>query len=85
LKVPDAVGVPLTVIVFEAQAADTPAGNPVAAPIPVAPELVWVILVIGVLIHGVGEDEAADTVLFAVTVIVPDAFTVPHPPVSGME
>ena len=85
MKVPDAVGVPLTVIVLEAQAADTPAGNPVAAPIPVAPVVVWVILVIGVLIHGVGEDEAADTVLFGVTLIVPVAFTVLHPPVSGIE
>ena len=33
---PAAVGVPLIVIVLAAQAAVTPAGNPTAAPIPVA-------------------------------------------------
>ncbi len=51
---------------------------------PVAPVVVWVIAVSGVLIHSVGVDEAALTVLLAVTVIVPVAFTVPHPPVNGM-
>ena len=35
-KVPDTVGVPLIVIVFEDHNAVTPAGNPVAVPIPVA-------------------------------------------------
>jgi hypothetical protein len=40
LNVPDAVGVPLIVIVFDAHAAATPAGNPVAVPIPVAPVVV---------------------------------------------
>ena len=30
--------------------------------------------------HKVGVDEAAVTVLFALTVIVPVALTVPHPP-----
>jgi hypothetical protein len=38
-------------------------------------------LVIKVLIHGVGDDDAALTVLFALTVMVPDAVAVPHPPV----
>ena len=51
---------------------------------PVAPVVVCVIAVSGVLIQSVGVDEAALTVLLAVTVIVPVAFAVPHPPVSGM-
>ena len=72
------------VIVFDAHAAVTPAGKPVAAPIPVAPVVVCVMAVSGVLIQSVGVDEAALTVLLAVTVIVPVALTVPHPPVSGM-
>ena len=33
------------VIVFDAHEAETPVGNPVAVSIPVAPEVVWVILV----------------------------------------
>jgi hypothetical protein len=41
--------------------------------------------VIAVLIHKVGEEEAALTVLAAFTVIVPVAFNVLHPPVKGME
>ena len=57
MNVPDAVGVPLIVIVFEAKVAVTPAGNPVAVPIPVAPVVVCVILVKAVLIHSVGVDE----------------------------
>ena len=72
------------VIVFDAHAAVTPAGKPVAAPMPVAPVVVCVIAVSGVLIQSVGVDEAALTVLLAVTVIVPVAFAVPHPPVNGM-
>ena len=71
-------------IVFDAHAAVTPAGKPVAAPMPVAPVVVCVIAVSGVLIQSVGVDEAALTVLLAVTVIVPVAFAVPHPPVNGM-
>ena len=67
-----------------AHAAVTPAGNPVAAPMPVAPVVVCVILVISVLMHNVGVDDGALTVLFAVTVIVPVALIVPHPPVNGM-
>ena len=72
------------VIVLAAHAAVTPAGNPVAAPMPVAPVVVCVILVISVLIHKVGVDDGALTVLSGVTVIVPVALTVPHPPVNGM-
>ena len=72
------------VIVFAAQAAVTPDGKPVAVPIPVAPVVVCVTGVSAVLIHNVGVDDAALTVLAAVTVIVPVAFTVPQPPVNGM-
>ena len=84
MNVPDAVGVPLIVIVLAAHAAVTPAGSPVAAPIPVAPVVVWVMLVISVLIHSAGVEDAAVTVLFGVTVIVPVALTVPQPPVRGI-
>ena len=84
MNVPDAVGVPLIVIVLVAHAAVTPVGKPVAAPIPVAPVVVCVIAVSAVLIHNVGVLDAAVTVLFGVTVIVPVAFTVPQPPDKGM-
>jgi len=84
LKVPDAVGVPLIVIVLVAQAAVTPVGKPVAVPIPVAPVVVCVIAVSAVLIHKVGVLDAALTVLAGVTVIVPVALTVPQPPDNGM-
>ena len=72
------------VMVLDAKAAVTPAGNPVAVPIPVAPVVACVILVNAVLMHKVGVDEAAPAVLFGVTVIVPVAFTLPQPPVNGM-
>ena len=72
------------VITFAAHAALTPAGKPVAAPMPVAPVVVCVMLVSTVLMHSVGVDEAAPAVLFADTVIVPVALTVPQPPVNGM-
>ena len=86
MNVPDAVGVPLIVIVLVAQAAVTPVGRPVAVPIPVAPVVVCVIFVNGVLIHKVGVDDAAPTVfvLFGETVIVPVALTMPQPPVKGI-
>jgi hypothetical protein len=45
------------------KAAVTPLGKPVAVPIPVAPVVVCVIAVKAVLIHNVGVDDAADTVL----------------------
>ena len=72
------------VMVLDAKAAVTPAGNPVAVPMPVAPVVACVILVNAVLMHKVGVDEAAPAVLFGVTVIVPVAFTLPQPPVNGM-
>ena len=84
MKVPDAVGVPLIVITFPAHDAVTPAGNPVAAPIPVAPVVAWVIAVKAVLTQSVGVEDAAPDVLFGVTVIVPVALIAPQPPVNGM-
>jgi phosphatidylserine synthase len=72
------------VIKFDAHAAVTPAGKFTGVPIPVAPVVVCVIGVRAVLIHNVGVDDAALTVLFGVTVIVPVALTVPHPPVNGI-
>ena len=84
MNVPEAVGAPLMVMVFEAQAAVTPAGRPIAVPIPVAPVDVWVIAVSAVLMHRVGVEEAALTVFSSTTVIVPVALTLPQPPVRGM-
>ena len=62
MNVPEAVGVPLIVIVFEAQEAVTPAGRPVGVPMPVAPVVVCVIAVRAVFVHSVGMEEAAPTV-----------------------
>ena len=73
------------VIVFDPKEAVTPAGKPVATPMPVAPVVVCVILVSAVLIQSVGVDDAALTVLAGVTVMVPVAFTLPQPPVRGIE
>ena len=81
---PDADGVPVIVISFDDQDALTPDGKPVAEPIPVAPVVAWVISVNAVLIHNVGVLDATPAVLSAVTVIVPVAFTLPHPPVNGI-
>ncbi len=75
---------PLIVIVLLAHAAVTPAGKPVAIPMPVAPVVVWVMFVSAVLIHKVGLELAAPAVLAGVTMMVPVAFTLPQPPVNGM-
>ena len=57
------------VIVLLAHEAVTPAGKPVTVPIPVAPVVVWVILVRSVLIHTVEVvGEAAVAVIIGVTV-----------------
>jgi hypothetical protein len=69
---------------FVAHAAVTPVGNPLAAPIPVAPVVACVIGVRTVLIHNVGVDDPGPDVLDNVTVIVPVALTLPHPPVNGI-
>ncbi len=84
MNVPDCVGVPLIVMVFDAQVAATPAGRPVAVPIPVAKVVVCVILGNkAVLIHKLGVDEATPGELIDM-VIVPVALTAPQPPVKGM-
>ena len=67
----------------------TPPGNPFAPAtpsllIPVAPVVAWVIFVNAVFIHKVGVLDATPAVLSAVTVIVPVAFTLPHPPDNGI-
>ena len=72
------------VITLDAQAGVTPAGNPVAVPMPVAPVVACVMAVNGVLIQSVGVEDGAPAVLVGVTVIVPVAYTVPQPPVNGM-
>ena len=86
MKVPDAVGVPLIVITLLAQTAVTPAGNPVAVPMPVAP--VGVIVIDGVkavfTISVIGDAVPAVFGVHADTVIVPVAFTLPQPPVKGI-
>ncbi len=51
---------------------------------PVAPVVVCVMAVNGELMHKDGEEDAGPTVLSAFTVMVPVAFTLPQPPVSGM-
>jgi hypothetical protein len=80
VKVPETVGVPLMLIVLELKEALTPVGKPVAVPIPVAPVVVCVMVVIALLAHTVGDDEATLTVLLAVTAIDPvvEAELVPH-------
>ena len=90
MNVPDAVGVPLIVIVLPDQVALTPAGKPFAPDtpslaIPVAPVVVIVIFGdIAVFKQTEGLDDAPLAVLFAVTVIVPVALTAPQPPVKRM-
>ena len=60
------------VMVFDAQFAVTPPGNPVAVPMPVAPVVVWVTGVKAVLMHKVGVDDGGVTVLMtAVNSAVP--------------
>ena len=86
MKVPDAVGVPLIVITLLAQTAVTPAGKPVAVPMPVAP--VVVIVIDGVkavfTISVIGDAVPAVFGVHAETVMVPIAFTLPQPPVKGI-
>ena len=72
-------------MVLDAHAAVTPAGKPVAVPIPVAPVVVWVMAVKAVFILNVGLELAAPAVLIAETTMVPVAFTLPVPPVKGIE
>ena len=86
---PAAVGVPLIVIVFDANEALTPVGNPFAPDtpllaIPIAPVVVCVMLgEIAVLIHCVVVVPAV--AVFILTIIVPVALTLLQPPVRSME
>jgi hypothetical protein len=70
------------VIILLAQAAVTPAGNPVAVPMPVA----CVIFDKAVFSVIVGVDDAVPTAQAGApfTVILPIAFTFPQPPVNGI-
>ena len=81
------MGVPLIVTALDAQLPFTPVGKPEKVA-PVAPVFEYVIFVIAVLMHRVWlfvpAAEVKVTVFDGVTVIVPVALTVPHPPVSGM-
>ena len=72
------------VIVFDAQTAVTPAGNPVARPMPVALTVVCVIFVRGELTHKVGVEDATSASISRKTVIDPVALTTPQPPISGI-
>ena len=58
------------VIVFDAHTAVTPAGNPVAVPIPGAPVVVCVMFVKAVFTQSVGALDAAPGVLVGLTVTV---------------
>ena len=73
-------------MVFDAHAAVTPAGKPEGVPIPVALVVVCVMGVSEVFLQSVGDEDAALTLSAKfVTIIVPVAFTVPQPPVKGIE
>jgi hypothetical protein len=85
LNVPEAVGVPLMVMVPALHAAESPVGKPVALLMPVAPVVVMVMFGDkAVLIHNV-RGGGLEAVLAATTMMEPVAFTAPHPPVNGME
>lgn len=84
MNVPSSVGVPEIVITLEFHAAVTPDGSPEGAPIPVAPVVLWVMFVNGVLRQSIGDADAELTVLSSVTIIVPVTSAEPHPPERGM-
>jgi len=75
------------VTTFAFQTPVTPLGKPVTLA-PVAPVVLYVIFVIAVLMQTVCDVVDGRVVnvivLFAVTVIVPVALTVPQPPVNGI-
>ena len=78
------MGVPLIVIALDAHVAITPVGNPGGEPLPVAPTVLWVILVSAVLMHKVGVEDAAPAVLTGFTMIVPVALPPPQPPYNAI-
>ena len=67
-----------------AHEAVTPVGKPVAVPMSDAPVVVCVMFVNAVLIQTVGVEDAAPAVITGDTIIVPVAFTLPHPSVNGI-
>ena len=73
------------VIVSANHWAVTPAGRPVAIPMPVEPVVVCFILVNMELTHKVGVEDAALAVLPGKMIILPVAFTFPQPPVNGIK
>ena len=76
---------PLIVIILPDQAAETPVGNPIAVPIPVALVVVCVIFVNTVFTVSVGVVDAAAAEQVAFTIIVPVALTALQlVPVSGI-
>ena len=72
------------VIVLAIQPALTPVGSPVDVPIPVAPVVVYKILVIEVFKQAIESAMTAITVFSGFTIIVPVAFRLLQPPVKGM-
>jgi hypothetical protein len=72
------------VITLPNQDGVTPAGKPVAVPIPDTPVVLCVTFVIAVLTLRTGELDATPTVLLGIMVIVPVALTELQPPVRGM-
>ena len=72
------------VMVFVVHKAVTPGGSPIGVPMPVAPVILYVNDGNNELTQHVGEGSAAEPVLFGFTVMVPVAFTEPHPPVNGI-
>jgi hypothetical protein len=72
------------VIVSEVQLAVIPKGKPAAGPMPVAPVVLCVMFVNNVPSHKVGVEEAGLKVFTEITVIVPVALMLPHPPVKGI-
>ena len=78
------MGFPLIVSVLELKEGVSPEGRPLTVPMEVTALVVCVIGVRAVLIHKLGDEEAADTEAKPVTVMVPVAFIEPHPPVRGM-
>jgi len=69
-------------MVLETQLPVTPAGNPVMVA-PLAPVVVYVVVVIAVLMHFVWEPPAiSEMVLLGNTLIVPVVAMFPQPPVN---
>ena len=67
------------VITLLFQEAESPEGNPVAAPIPVAPVVVMVMAVSGILGHTVGVADGALAVLSGLTITVETTGVPRHP------